>query len=313
MQVCAAGLSLLLAAPGLAAPPATTTEAGEALQSRIFTVIKESDPEEMQPPRTPRPLSELVAAAELAASELRNAPPEDVYELLSLLHDARMLAYQRSSADAAHLCAELRALSVLMRRGDLDKNSADRVTRLAATGRSALAARHPGRVCEDLPVAETEVSSALMPVPSSASFTPTSRPRPAPFVDPGQPGNTTRTKISPTTLAGGVLLAVAGGLVVAVAPVQASRVRLRDEADALRDKVMAAGETTSEDAARSARLRRAADRTHLATTSLLTSAAAVAILGAVLVAVGVRRQSRRLEVVPQAGTQGPGILVQGRF
>jgi len=310
MQVCAAGLSLLLAAPRLAAPPATTTEAGEALQSRIFTVIKESDPEEMQPPRTPRPLSELVAAAELAASELRKAPPEDVYELLSLLHDARMLAYQRSSADAAHLCAELRALSMLMRRGDLERNSADRVTRLAATGRSALAARHPGRACEDLPVAETEVSSTLMPVPS---FTPASGPRPAPAVAPGRPGNMTRTKISPTTLAGGVLLAVAGGLVVAVAPVQASRVRLRDEADALRDKVMAAGETTSEDAARSAGLRRAADRTHLATTSLLTSAAAVAILGAVLVAVGVRRQSQRLEVVPQAGTQGAGILVQGRF
>jgi len=122
-----------------------------------------------------------------------------------------------------------------------------------------------------------------------------------------------RTKLSPTTLAGGVLLAVAGGLVAAVAPVQASRVRLRDEADALRDRVIAAGETTSEDAAQVADLRRAADRTHLATTSLVASAAAVAILGAVLVAVGVRRQSRRLEVVPQGGTRSVGILVQGRF
>jgi len=311
MQVCAAWLSLLLAAPGLAAPPAATTETREAIQGRIFTVIKESDPEEMQPPRTPRPLSELVDAAELAASELTKAPPEDVYELLSLLHDARSLAYQRSNGDAAHLCAELGVLAGLMRRGDLEKNSADRVTRLDAAGRNKLAKQHPSRVCEELQVADPEAASTLMPVRFSASLV--SGPRPAPAVDPRPPRNVARTKISPTTLAGGVLLAVAGGLAVAVAPVQASRIHLRDEADALRDKVRTAGVTTSDDTAHAADLRHAADHTRLATTGLVVSAATVAIVGAVLVAVGVRRQSRRLEVLPQGGPRGASLLVQARF
>jgi len=49
-------------------------------------------------------------------------------------------------------------------------------------------------------------------------------------------------KVARATIAGGVLLAVAGGLVVAGAPVQASRRRLRGEADQLRDEVM--GTTT---------------------------------------------------------------------
>ena len=314
MQVCAAWLSLLLAAPGLAAPPAATTETSEAIQGRIFTVIKESDPEEMQPPRTPRPLSELVEAAELAAAELSRATPGDVYELLSLLHDARSLAYRLSGGDAAHLCAELGVLAGLMRRGDLEQGSADRVKRLDATGRGALAREHPGRVCQELQGGDAEAASTLMPVPLSASLAPPpSGPRAAPIIDARRPERAMRAKISPMALAGGVLLAVAGGLAVAVAPVQASRVRLRGEADALLDKVTAAGVTTSEDAMQSEELRRAADRTRLATTGLVVSAAAVAVVGAVLVAVGVRRQSRRLDVVPQSGAQGAGLLVQGRF
>ena len=107
MQVCAAWLSLLLAAPGLAAPPAAPGSTSEATRGHIFTVIKESDPEEMTPPRSPRPLAELVEAAELAAAELARATPAEVYELLSLLHDARGLAYRLSGGDVVHLCAEI--------------------------------------------------------------------------------------------------------------------------------------------------------------------------------------------------------------
>ena len=110
MQVCAAWLSLLLAGPGLAAPPAAGSS--EETRGHIFTVIKESDPEEMTPPRTPRPLTELVEAAELAAAELAKATPAEVYELLSLLHDARGLAYRLSGGDAAHLCADVIPLTV---------------------------------------------------------------------------------------------------------------------------------------------------------------------------------------------------------
>lgn len=301
MQVCAAGLSLLLAAPRLAAPPATTTEASEALQSRIFTVIKESDPEEMQPPRTPRPLSELVEAAELAEVELTRATPTEVYELLSLLHDARGLAYRLSGGDAAHLCAELGALAGLMRRQDLEEPTVARVKRLDTAGRDSLAKQHAGHVCEpQVAVDETSASPLLVSLPPSLAVLPPSRPA------------SRRAKASPTMIAGGVLLAAAGGLAVAVAPVQASRMRLRDGTDELRDEVNLAGGATPEQTRAATEYDQAAARTRLATVGLSVSAAALAALGVVLVVVGVRKQ-RRLEFVPQGGSQGAGLLLQGHF
>ena len=297
MQVCAAWLSLLLAGPGLAAPPAAGSS--EETRGHIFTVIKESDPEEMIPPRTPRPLSELVEAAELAAAELARATPAEVYELLSLLHDARSLAYRRSGGDAAHLCAELGALAGLRQRNDLEKTSADRVKRFDAAGRSALARQHAGHVCE---VPQEEVQEVtLLPV----SQTPQEATPPQLMVNPGA---SKRAKASPATTAGGVLLAVAGGLAVAVAPVQASRVRLRDEANELRGVVELAGGATPEQMRQAEALDQAAGRTRIATVSLSVSAAAVAALGVVLVVVGVRKP-RRLEVMPQ----GAGLLLLGRF
>ncbi len=303
MQVCAAWLSLLLAAPGLAAPPALPKSTSEATRGHIFTVIKESDPEEMTPPRTPRPLSELVAAAELAAAELARATPAEVHELLSLLHDARGLAYRRSGGDPAHLCGELGALAGLMHRNDLEKASADRVKRFDAAGRSALARQHAGHVCE---VPEEEVQEAmLLPVSKGPQ-----RATPPQLVV--NAGAARRTKASPATIVGGVLLAVAGGLAVAVAPVQASRVRLRDEANELRRVVDLAGGATPEQGRQAEALDQAADRTRIATVGLSVSAATVAALGVVLVVVGARKP-RRLEVLPQGGPQGAGLLLQGRF
>ncbi len=278
MQVCAAWLSLLL--PGLVALPVSPAAMSEATRSHIFTVIKESDPEEMTPPRTPRPLSELVEAAELAAAELARATPAEVHELLSLLHDARGLAYRLSDGDAAHLCAELGALAGLMQRQDLEKTSADRVKRFDAAGRSVLARQHVGHVCE-VPQEVQEVT--LLPVsqaPQEAT--------PSQLVV--NPGATRRAKASPATIAGGVLLAVAGGLAVAVAPVQVSRVRLRDEANELRGVVDLAGGATSEQLRQAEALDQAAGRTRIATVSFSVSAAAVAALGVVLVVVGVRKE-----------------------
>ena len=301
MQVCAAWLSLLLAGPGLAAPPAAGSS--EETRGHIFTVIKESDPEEMTPPRTPRPLAELVEAAELAAAELARATPAEVYELLSLQHDARGLAYRLSGGDAAHLCAELGALAGLMQRNDLEKASADRVKRFDAAGRSTLAQQHAGHVCEELQGEVPEVT--LLPVSQA--------PRAAtPSQHVVSPGASRRAKASPATIAGGVLLAVAGGLAVAVAPVQASRVRLREEANELRGVVDLAGGATSEQLRQAEALDQAAGRTRIATVSFSVSAAAVAALGVVLVVVGVRKP-RRLEVMPQGGPQGAGLLLQGRF
>ena len=301
MQVCATWLSLLLAAPGLAAPPAVPESTSEAIRGHIFTVIKESDPEEMTPPRTPRPLSELVEAAELAAAEFARATPTEVYELLSLLHDARGLAYRLSSGDVAHLCAELGALAGLMKRQDLEKTSADRVKRFDAAGRSALARQHAGHVCEALQGEEV----MLLPV----SRTPKEATPPQLVVNPGA---ARRAKASPATIAGGVLLAVAGGLAVAVAPVQASRVRLRDEANELRGVVDLAGRATPEQARQAEVLDQAADRTRIVTVGLSVSAAVVAALGVVLVVVGVRKP-RRIEIMPQGGPRGAGLLLQGRF
>jgi len=301
MQVCATWLSLLLAAPGLADPPAAPASTSEVTRGHIFTVIKESDPEEMTPPRTPRPLAELVEAAELAAAELARATPAEVYELLSLLHDARGLAYRLSGSDAVHLCAEIGVLGGLRRRTDLEKSSADRVKRLEAANRSTLAQQHAGHVCErpgETPVAVVSPAPAAM-VPASLIAPRTSR-------SAGEP-----KKVARATIAGGVLLAVAGGLVVAGAPVQASRMRLRGEADQLRDEVM--GTTTDADLQRSAEIRRAADRTRFATVGLAVSAAVVGALGLVLVVVGVRKQARGLEVLPHGGPQGAGLLLQGRF
>ena len=191
-------------------------------RGHIFTVIKESDPEEMTPPRTPRPLAELVEAAELTAAELAKATPAEVYELLSLLHDARGLAYRLSGGDAVHLCAEIDVLAGLLRRTDLEKSSADRVRRLEAAGRGTLAQQHAGHVCEQpgkTPVAASPAPAAVVPASLIA-------PRPSRSASESK-------KVSPATIAGGVLLAVAGGLVVGQAPVQASRLRLRGEADQL--------------------------------------------------------------------------------
>lgn len=301
MQVCAAWLSLLLAAPGLAAPPAAPGSTSEATRSHIFTVIKESDPEEMTPPRTPRPLAELVEAAELTAAELARATPAEVYELLSLLHDARGLAYRLSGGDVVHLCAEIDVLAGLLRRTDLEKSSADRVRRLEAAGRGTLAQQHAGHVCEQ--PGETPVAVAS---PAHVAVIPASLIAPRPSRSASE-----SKKVSPETIAGGVLLAVAGGLVVAQVPVQASRLRLRGEADQLRDEVM--GTTTDADLQRSAEIRRAADRTRAATVGLAVSAAVVGALGLALVVVGVRKQTRGLEVLPHGGPQGAGLLLQGRF
>ncbi len=301
MQVCTAWLSLLLAGPGLAAPPAVGSS--EETRGQIFTVIKESDPEEMMPPRTPRPLSELVEAAELAAAELARATPAEVYELLSLLHDARGLAYRRSGGDAAHLCAELGALAGLMQRNDIAKASADRVKRFDAAGRSALARQHAGHVCEELQEDVQEVTLLpISPAPQKAA-------RPQLVVNPNA---SRRAKASSATIAGGVLLAVAGGLAVAVAPVQAWRVRLRDEANELRGVVDLAGGATPEQARQAEALDQAAGRTRIATAGFSVASAALVVAGVALVLVGVRKQ-RRLEFVPQGGPQEAGLLLQGRF
>ena len=303
MQVCAARLSLLLAGPGLAAPPASPARTSEATQDHIFTVIKESDPEEMLPPRTPRPLSELVEVAELAAAELARATPTEVYELLSLLHDARGLAYRLSGGDAVHLCAELGVLTRLMKRQDLEDSTAARVKRLDAAGRSSLALQHAGHICE---VPQEDVQEVmLLPV----SRAPQEAVPPQRLVNPGA---LRRAKASPATITGGVLLAVAGGLAVAVAPVQVSRMRLRDEANELRGAVDRGGGATTEQARQAEALDEAAGRTRIATISLSVSAAAAATLGVVLVVVGVRKL-RRLEVMPQGGPQGAGLLLLGRF
>ena len=317
MQVCAAWLSLLFAGPGLAAPPASPARTSEATQDHIFTVIKESDPEEMLPPRTPRPLSELVEAAELAAAELAKATPTEVYELLSLLHDARGLAYRLSGRDAAHLCAELGALAGLMQRQDLEELTAARVKRLDAAGRSALVKQHAGHVCEELRVADktssapSSAAQALL-VSSSAAQALLVSSSPSSVSPPAARPASRRTRASSATIAGGVLLAVAGGLAIAVAPVQASRVRLRDDAGELRDEVNLAGGATPEQARAASEYDQAAARTRIATVGFSVASAALAVAGVALVLVGVRKQ-RRLEFVPQGGPQGAAMVLQGRF
>ena len=276
MQVCAAWLSLLLAGPGLTAPPASPARASEATQDHIFTVIKESDPEEILPPRTPRPLSELVEAAELAAAELARATPTEVYELLSLLHDARGLAYRLSGREAAHLCAELGALAGLMQRQDLEELTAARVKRLDAASRTTLAKQHAGHVCEELRVVDktsSSPSSATQALLVSSSSSPSSVSPPA-----ARPASR-RTRAASATIAGGVLLAAAGGLAIAVAPVQVSRVRLRDDAGELRDEVNLAGGATPEQARAASEYDQAAARTRIVTVGFSVASAALAVAG----------------------------------
>jgi hypothetical protein len=317
MQVCAAWLSLLLAAPGLASPAASPAASSEATRARIFTVITESDPEVMTPPRVPRPLAELVEAAALAGSELARATPAEVDDLLSLMHDARELAYRRSNS-AVHLCAELDVLALLVQRKDLAETSAARAKRFEVAGREALAKQHPGHVCEAPQVSQTPEPEEVMPLqvsqaPEEATRLQVSQaPQEAPPATIAVNSSASRrAKASPATITGGVLLAVAGGLAVAVAPVQASRVRLRDEADELRHAVGLAGGATLEQARQAEELEQAADRTRSATIGLSVSAAAVAALGVLFVVVGVRKP--RLELMPQGGPQGAGLMLRGRF
>jgi len=88
--------------------------------------------------------------------------------------------------------------------------------------------------------------------------------------------------------------------------------RLRDDADDLRDEVNLAGGATPEQARMVMEYDQATARTRIATVGLSVSSAALAVAGVVLVLVGVRKQ-RRLELVPQGGPLGAGLLLQGRF
>src|SRR5687768_3533730 len=105
MPARAALLSLVLAGPGLAAPPAPPLSP-ESDNAAILAAIDAADPAYAT---TPAPVEQVVAAAELAEKRLAAAEDADTFaELLMLAGAARRIASQRAPADAReHLCAML--------------------------------------------------------------------------------------------------------------------------------------------------------------------------------------------------------------
>ncbi|MDC0719938.1 hypothetical protein [Nannocystis bainbridge] len=114
MPARAALVSLVLAGPGLAAPPVSPLSP-ESDNAAIFAAIVAADPASTT---TPASVEALVAAATLAEKRLAVAEDADaVAELLMYAGAARRLAAQRVPGDARlHLCAMLADAELVLQR-----------------------------------------------------------------------------------------------------------------------------------------------------------------------------------------------------
>jgi len=117
-----AALSLVLAGPGLtappAAPPASPPPSQVADNNALWDDLDAADPSLTT---TPAPVERAIAVADLAEARLAEAALEDVGELLLLAGGARRIAYQRTQRpeSAVHLCAMLQDAEQVLGRKNL--------------------------------------------------------------------------------------------------------------------------------------------------------------------------------------------------
>ena len=207
--------------------------------------------------------------------------------------------------DPALLCSGVATLAAYLREPGAQPRAAELRDALAGM----LVVRHPEVVCPqtNAPMGSKDIPTAVGP--------PVIEELPALLPVPARPPlEGTRTRSNPGVISGGVLLAVAGVLAVAVVPVQVRRVRVRGEAEALRGETLAAGETMPGQRERSEALRSSEERMRAATVGLTVSAATLTAVGVTLFLMHRKRMSKAgVEVSPQVGLAGASLVLRGRF
>lgn len=253
--------------------------------------------------------SHLAASAE-AERLLAQAAwlPEDRRFLAELAAAGYRDAYDAAAPDQKdplHLCRGVAVLTAYLAEPGAQARPAQLRDALAAT----LVARHPEVICP-----QTNAPMGSEDIPTTVGVSVIEEVPPLLPVLESSPSLRTRTRRDAGVISGGVLLAVAGVLAVAVLPVQVRRLRARGEADLLHDKVVSAGEATAAHLQRRETLQRIDERTQAATIGLAVSAAALTVVGvALIVSRRGRRPASRVEVTPQAGLHGGGIVLRGEF
>ena len=299
----AALLSLLLAGPAFAAPRLTPDSSNDA----IFEAINAADPALT---RTPAPVEDLIAAAELAETRLETATtPRAIGDLLTLAATARKVAYSRTGS-TLHLCALQAATRRVLAREGLPDNLRAEATGLSDDASAGLAA-HDGATC---PRPAPNTSDALFlepspaPEPQAEPLLPMSGRRPAarhPHTIPADehPGRS-------LALAGGVTLALGLGMLGVAGYTGGRMLEARRDAQALAATVD--GYADADQLARDAALRQEYRTMAPPTLVLALAGGASFIVGAVLVGVGGRRMARaasRTALLPAPG----GLAFHARF
>lgn len=288
MPARAALLSLVLAGPGLAAPPASTVD-----NDAILGEINAADPTITRPPA---PLERLLAAAELAEERLHDAvDPDAASDLLTLTAAARKVAYQRTG-EAVHLCRLMAAAELVLGRGDLPAGLSAAATDFREEARGGLGTY----TCTQ----DEAEADPLLHVPS----------RPAPRLVSLSPIAARSTQRRGPVSAGAVLLGAAALTAAALLPVQIRRARAYRELETLIAEVEEADGKTLEQAQRIDALYGVHTRTYGARIGLGVSAAVLAVVGVgLLVAGNTRSTSTRARVEPYGGPLGAGVVISGRF
>lgn len=295
----AALLSLLLAGPAFAAPRLTPDSSNDA----IFEAINAADPALT---RTPAPVEDLLAAAELAEARLETATtPRAIGDLLTLAATARKVAYTRTGS-ALHLCALQAATRRVLAREGLPDNLRAEATGLGDDASAGLAA-HDGATCpRPAPNTALLLEPPPAPEPQADPLLPMSGRRPAarhPIPADEHAGRS-------LALAGGVTLALGLGMLGVAGYTGGRMVEARRDAQALAATVD--GYADDDQLARDAALRQEYRTMAPPTLVLVLAGGASFVVGAVLVGLGGRRMARaasRTALLPAPG----GLAFHARF
>ncbi len=294
MHAGTALLSVFLAGPALAAPPAARPAADATPNATIMARINAADPALTG---SPTPIEDLLDVAELAERRLAAATDlDEVGELLTHVGTAREIAHERTGAPN-HLCRLLDAAGSVLARADLPANLRTEALDFTDRARATLATDHPGHNC--VPEAQAE----LLPVVRKPAVAWAGPPA----------GQADRPKVASMTLAGGLLLGTTTALTLGLVGVRVHRARAGDELGDIRGEVEVAGGKTLEQDERIAELQAINTWTRGATAGLALSAALLGALGVGLVVAGERQRKQTARIAPYSGPQGAGIVLIGRF
>lgn len=295
----AALLSLLLAGPAFAAPRLAPDSSNDA----IFEAINAADPTLT---KTPAPVEDLSAAAELAETRLETATtPRAIGDLLTLAATARKVAYARTGS-TLHLCALQAATRQVLAREGLPDNLRAEATGLGDDASAGLAAHGDATCPRPAPNTTLFLEPPPAPEPHADPLLPMSGHRPA----ARHPSPADEHPSRSLALAGGVTLALGLGMLGVAGYTGGRMLEARRDAQALAATVD--GYADADQLARDAALRQEYRTMAPSTLVLALAGGASFVVGAVLVGVGGRRMARaasRTALLPAPG----GLAFHARF